>query len=235
MRSKKAGPGSTLRALRRNNYWTLADIAARTGIPISTLSKIENDQASPSYDQLVRLSDGLQVDIAQLFSAIRSAPSAARGGRRSLSRAGDGSSIETAHDFLRYLHTDLLNKAFTPIIAEVRCRRIEDYGEFQQHAGEEFLYIIEGEVELHTEQYAPVLLKKGDSIYFDSSMRHAYVAHGAGVCRTMSICTVPNVHPAQELVPVKGGEPTTTSVAHRVQPAANAPAGRSGKRRRAAR
>jgi transcriptional regulator with XRE-family HTH domain len=193
MRSK-AEPGATLKALRRSSNWTLAYISQRTAIPVSTLSKIENNQASPSYDQLVRLSDALQVDIAQLFSALRSAPAALHSGRRSISKGSNGRSIETAHELLTYLHTDLLNKAFTPIIAEIRCRRIEDYGEFQRHAGEEFLYAVRGAVELHTEQYSPLLLREGESIYFDSSMAHAYVAHGNAPCTVLSICTARQVH-----------------------------------------
>jgi len=213
-----AAPGATLRALRRRNGWTLAHVAERSGIPVSTLSKIENDQASPSFDQLVRLSDGLQIDIAQLFSALKSPPLASSGGRRSINRTGDGKLIETPNQRLSYLNTDLLNKAFIPIIAEVHARSIEDYGEYQRHAGEEFLYVIEGAVELYTEQYAPVLLQTGESIYFDSSMGHAYVARGQGTCRTLSICTAPHLHIAHG---TSSAAPATTADAEAEQAASS--------------
>lgn len=45
---------------------------------------------------------------------------------------------------------------------------MEEFGEFMRHPGEEFLYVIEGELELHTQCYAPVVLKAGESIYLDS-------------------------------------------------------------------
>ena len=60
-----------------------------------------------------------------------------------------------------------------------------------RHEGEEFLYILEGELELHTECYAPLVLKARESVYFDSRMGHAYIARGTEPCRALSMCTVP--------------------------------------------
>jgi transcriptional regulator with XRE-family HTH domain len=51
-----AKPGEALKNLRKRNRWTLTDISKKTGIPPSTLSRIENDQISPTYDLLLRLS-----------------------------------------------------------------------------------------------------------------------------------------------------------------------------------
>ncbi len=116
-------------------------------------------------------------------------------GRRSLNRLGDGELIEMSNHTLRYLSTDLLSKQVTPILCEYRARTLEEFGDFMHHAGEEFLFVLEGAVELHTEYYAPVILKAGESIYFDSRMGHAYLAHGPGVCRALSI----NVTPQEEM------------------------------------
>jgi quercetin dioxygenase-like cupin family protein len=60
------------------------------------------------------------------------------------------------------------------------------------HPGEEYAFVIEGEVDLHTSLYTAVRLKAGDSIYFDSGMGHAYLA--AGPCRVLSICSGPETH-----------------------------------------
>ncbi len=86
-----ANPGVTLRAVRNRMGWTLAEVGKRTGLPVSTLSKIENGKMSLSYDKLVRLSEGLDIDIAQLFATDTGAPPAALNGRRSITRAGEGS------------------------------------------------------------------------------------------------------------------------------------------------
>jgi transcriptional regulator with XRE-family HTH domain len=188
-----ARPGTALRALRKRNHWTLADVAKRTGIPPSTLSRIENDQISPTYDLLLRLSKGLAIDVSQLLSAAPAPADVAsdQPGRRSVNRLEDGEMVPMSNHTLRYLSTDLLNKQMTPILSEYRARSLEEFGPLMRHEGEEFLYILEGELELHTECYAPLVLKARESVYFDSRMGHAYIARGTEPCRALSMCTVP--------------------------------------------
>ncbi|MGH8191053.1 MAG: helix-turn-helix domain-containing protein [Rhodanobacteraceae bacterium] len=184
-----ARPGWALRALRKRKHWTLAEVGVRTGLPISTLSKIENGKMSLSYDKLARLSAGLEIDISQLFDAGASAPPNTISGRRIVTRAGTGLAIETENYSHLYPAADLLSKRFIPIVAELHARSLAEFGELIRHAGEEYAYVLEGTVELHTDLYAPVRLETGDSIYFDSGMGHAYIAVGVGRCRVLSICS----------------------------------------------
>lgn len=195
----RARPGTALRELRKTKGWTLADVRDRTGIPTSTLSRIENDQMSPTYDLLLRLSDGLSLDLSQLLSAAQETPvkNNEQVGRRSVNRGADGERVQMLNHTLRYLSTDLLNKQITPILCEYHARTLQEFGDFMQHEGEEFLYVLEGELELHTDCYAPLRLKTGESVYFDSRMGHAYLNGGAEPCRALSICTVPNAATVQ--------------------------------------
>jgi transcriptional regulator with XRE-family HTH domain len=190
-----AKPGTALKNLRKNNRWTLLDVSKRTGIPASTLSRIENDQVSPTYDLLLRLSNGLSLDLTQLLSLGERPPGATSGaeqtGRRSVNHGDGGEIVAMSNHTLRYLSTDLLNKQITPILCEYRARTLDEFGEFMRHPGEEFLYVIDGELELHTECYLPLVLGPGESIYFDSRMGHAYVARGDKPCHALSVCTVP--------------------------------------------
>lgn len=190
------GPGAALRALRTQRGWTLAEVAERTGLPISTLSKLENSKMSLTYAKLVALSAGLNVDIAQLVSADFSTPpsSGRASGRRSVTRARQGQTIDTGHYFYQYLAADLLNKHFVPIVGEIRARSIEEFGDLIPHSGEEFVYVLEGAVEIHTSQYAPLKLEVGDSMYFDSEMPHAYIAAAPGPCRILSVCSASETH-----------------------------------------
>ena len=186
----KAKPGKVLKSLRQANGWTLADVSRRTGLQVSTLSKIENDKLSLSYDKLARLSRGLEIDIGVLFSSEAAAtPPAAVTGRRSVTRAGEGRLIETETYESLYPATDLLNKRFVPIVSEIRARSLDEFSEMIRHPGEEYTFVLEGTVELHTSLYAPVRLETGDSIYFDSGMDHAYVSVGAGRCRVLTVCS----------------------------------------------
>jgi transcriptional regulator with XRE-family HTH domain len=200
-----ARPGAMLRAIRAERGWTLAQVSECTGLPIATLSKIENDKISLSYEKLVRISNGLEIDIGRLFGAkVDSAPEVVPTGRRSITRRGDGSAIETESYSHLYPAADLLNKKIVPIIAELKARSRSEFGPLIRHRGEEYAMVLDGVVEFHTDLYAPVLLDKGDSIYFDSSMAHGYIAASDELCRVLSVCSaldlprVPRVDDAAE-------------------------------------
>lgn len=193
--SMPARPGAVVRALREQRGWTLADVSERTGLSVSTLSKVENDKMSLTYDKLSRISKGLAIDIGQLFAEGSTpgsaAPAPMRGfsGRRSVSRSGEGSVIDTPNYGHVYPATELLSKQMVPIFGQPKARTLEEFGELLRHSGEEFSVVLEGAVLFHTELYAPVLLQAGDSVYFDSSMGHAYLRVGEGLCRVLTVCS----------------------------------------------
>ena len=185
-----AKPGSMLKKLRIQRGWTLKEVSRRTGYPVSTLSKIENDRVSLTYDKLTRISAGLEVDFSRLFGTPEAAlDPAALHGRRSVTRLGEGRSIESKNYFHIYPAAELLNKRLIPIVVDVRARSLEDFGELVQHSGEEYIYVLEGEIEVHTSVYAPLRLKMGDSIYLDSTMGHAYIAACDAPCRVLAVCS----------------------------------------------
>src|SRR3954465_9101788 len=84
--------GVCLRAARQARGLTLKQVAERTGMALSTLSKVENNQMSLTYDKLLQLTFGLKMEIAELFSPanLRTEPSPIVTARRSISRAGQG-------------------------------------------------------------------------------------------------------------------------------------------------
>ena len=216
-----AKPGAVLKAQRRKHGWTLAEVSRRTGLPLSTLSKIENDKMSLSFDKLLRLSSGLGVDISALFNGEVGKEGPGASGRRSIIRGGEGKAIETPNYSHLYPAWELLNKRIIPIIAEPHARSLEEFGELIRHPGEEYAYVLEGEIDLYTSLYAPVRLKAGDSIYFDSGMGHAYIAVGEGPCRVLSL----NSTPETQLIAASAGRP-------RAEAPRRTPAG-AGKKKRA--
>jgi transcriptional regulator with XRE-family HTH domain len=221
--------GPALRALRKQNDWTLADVSSRTGLPISTLSKVENDKLSLSYDKLVRLSEGLQVDIAQLFSpgltpSGETADAPRPFGRRSVQRAGEGNFIETKNYTHFYPASELLQKKLVPIIAELHARTLDEFGELVRHSGEEYAIVLEGACELHTELYAPLRLERGDSVYFDSAMGHAYLLTSSDRCLLLSVCSSPEAQIREKFSPVEksAAAPAPPKVTRAARPASPA-------------
>jgi len=177
--------GARLRELRRARGWTLAEVAARSGISQSTLSKVENQQMSLTYDNIIRLADGLDVDPSELFAE---AGQSVANSRRSVARHGEGRLQATKNYDYYYLAADLANKRMLPIYTLIKCRDIAEFGPLVQHSGEEFIYVLRGAIEVHTEHYAPVRLDEGDGVYIDSTMAHAYVSVSKEDAFVLGIC-----------------------------------------------
>ena len=89
--------------------------------------------------------------------------------RRSITRQGQGLRVETPNYDYRYLCTDLAKKAMVPILITIRARSLVSFGSFSTHSGEEFIYVLRGEVEVHTEFYEPTALRAGEAMYIDST------------------------------------------------------------------
>ena len=163
--------GERIHRLRQARRLTLQQLAEACDLAPSTISKVENGQMSPTYENIVRLAKGLGVEVAELFSDPVATPS----GRRSITRAAGGTKLSTPHYEYEMLCTELTNRRFIPIHATVRAKDILEFPQLTRHDGEEFVYVLSGSVILHTEHYEPVRLEPGDSCYFASNMGHALV------------------------------------------------------------
>jgi len=74
-----------------------------------------------------------------------------------------------------------------PLEILVRARSVDEFDHWSQHRGEEFVYVLSGAIEIHTEHYAPFRLEQGESAYFDSSMRHVYITVSKDEARVLSV------------------------------------------------
>jgi transcriptional regulator with XRE-family HTH domain len=165
--------GERVREFRRRNNWTLEEAGRRTGLARSTLSKIENEQMSPTFEVVQKLAAGLEIELPQLFVA---AESAGTSGRRTLTRAGEGRARVTPTYEHELLNVELARKKMIPFKTRVRARSFEEFSSWVRHPGEEFLYVLEGGIAFYTEFYEPVVLSAGDSVYYDSDMGHACIS-----------------------------------------------------------
>ena len=77
--------------MRMRNDWTLKEMSKRTGIPFSTLAKVEHDRLTLTYDKLQQLSERLKIRMSELFAEAakaRTAVTARRSIGRSTARSG---------------------------------------------------------------------------------------------------------------------------------------------------
>ena len=182
--------GTVMKSIRARNGWTLKEMSAKSGIPVSTLSKVEHDRLTLSYDKLQQLSQRLSIRMSDLFAEEEGDSAPRVTGRRSVGPIDQAVRVTTDNYDYHYLCTDLRQKRMIPIITRIRAHSAREFGELVRHHGEEFIYVLEGEIEIHTEFYDPVTLKTGQGIYLDSSMGHAYVAaEGFDEALVLGVCS----------------------------------------------
>lgn len=179
--------GDRLKEIRLANKWTLEDVSQRTGLARSTLSKIENDQISPTFTAVQKLISGLAIDLPQLLSPPK--PQTRTMGRRDLTRTGEGQLHPTPTYEHELLSHQLAQKRMIPFKTIVRARAFDEFNEWVRHDGEEFLIVLDGAIFLYSEFYEPLHLEQGDSIYFDSDMGHALVSVSEEDAVVLSVCT----------------------------------------------
>ncbi|MBD1566832.1 XRE family transcriptional regulator [Vibrio sp. SA48] len=165
--------GQRIKDIRTKLGITLEEASQRTGLARSTLSKIENEQISPTFQAMQKLAHGLQIDMPQLFEPPKKILAT---GRRDISRCGEGKPHPTPTYEHELLATQLSNKKMMPFKSRVRARAFEEYNDWVRHDGEEFLLILSGDVLFYSEFYEPVRLAEGDSVYYDANMGHMLVS-----------------------------------------------------------
>lgn len=182
--------GAVMRELRARFGWTLKEMSAKTGIPVSTLSKVEHDRLTLTYDKLQQVSQRLNMRMSDLFAEGAGGSSGqAVLARRSMGGIEQAFRVETPNYDYHYLCSELLRKLMIPVIARVRSHSAKEFGDLVHHNGEEFIYVLEGRIVVHTEYYDPVELNQGQYIYLDSTMGHAYVtAEGCEEATLLSVC-----------------------------------------------
>ncbi|MEP7242105.1 MAG: XRE family transcriptional regulator [Gammaproteobacteria bacterium] len=168
--------GELLRGLRTRNHWTLQEMSDKTGIPRSTLAKVEHDRLTLGYDKLQQISQRLKMRMSELFAAPGDESETRALTRRSVGTLQSAVHVDSPNYEHFFLCPDLRKKRMIPMLSRVRARTLAEFGELVRHSGEEFFYVLEGRIEVHTEFYEPIIVEKGQCIYLDSTMGHAYLA-----------------------------------------------------------
>ena len=160
--------GREVRAFREKLGLTIAELAKRSGISAGMLSKIENGSTSPSLASIQALSRALHVPVTALFRSYEESHQA------SFVKAGQGLAIErrgtrAGHQYQLLGHTPHGALAVEPYL--ITLAEKSDVFPIFQHAGLEFLYMLEGEVS-YRHGTSTYILTPGDSLFFDSQAPH---------------------------------------------------------------
>ena len=185
--------GLRLKEVRTARKLTLSQASKMAGVSVSGLSKIENAVVSPSFDIIKKICDGLDIPIEDLVASERLQTAGHQIlGRKTTTLQGEGARFTSGqYDYVAHA-TELSRKGMVPLALRVRARSIEEFDHWSQHHGEEFVYVLAGAIEIHSEFYAPFQLNQGESAYFDSSMAHLFVSVSRDDAHVLSISFDPN-------------------------------------------
>ena len=179
------GIAEKLRSLRLRKSMGLAQLAAHTGLSAAMLSKLENARLVPTLPTLVRIATVFDVGLDYFFTDPRKRHVVAISRKdERIKFPADPKLRNAAYEFesLNFRATDRKLHAFLANFHHVPPGKIAPHF----HAGVEFLYIMDGELEISigSEIYR---LCKGDAIYFDSVQKHAYRSPGNENCAAVVI------------------------------------------------
>lgn len=174
--------GRRLRARRQELGLSLRELAERVALTASFLSQIERDLASPSIQSLRKISDALEVPIFYfLVEPDVKSPVVRRDERVQLRLPGSNLAYQ--------LMTPDLSRQMEVLLAEKEPGQEMITMPLRQQT-EEFIYILEGQLEIELGQEA-YLLGPGDSVYFDGPMLRRLTARGDTTLRFISVITPP--------------------------------------------
>ena len=148
-----------LRAVRKQRGLTLEALAQQTGLTKSYLSKIERRCSTPSIAVALKVAKALEVDVGRLFSEDAAQE------KITVERVTDNAEGER----YRVLASSLLGKTMSPFVVRPSEQLADD--PHPEHAGQEFMFVHAGTIELDYGDQT-FTLEPGDSAYFDASVSH---------------------------------------------------------------
>ncbi|WP_146344532.1 helix-turn-helix domain-containing protein [Phaeobacter marinintestinus] len=162
--------GREVRAFRRQQEITVAELAQITGLSIGMLSKIENGNTSPSLTTLQTLANALSVPLTSFFRRFEESRQAVH------TKSGEGVSIDREgtranhqYNLLGHIGANASGVIVEPYL--ITLTEESDVFPTFQHGGIETIYMLEGEVDYrHGDEVYP--LKPGDTLFFDADSPH---------------------------------------------------------------
>jgi DNA-binding XRE family transcriptional regulator len=162
--------GRMLKGFRAAQKMTVTELAAETGLSAGMLSKIENGLTSPSLGSLQALSNALGVPLTAFFRSFEERR-AAMHVKAGMGAEADRAGTRAGHQYNLLGHLGGTTSGVTMEPYLITLTQDSDTFETFQHAGVEFLYMLEGVVQYRHEDQT-YLLEKGDSLFFEADAPH---------------------------------------------------------------
>ena len=174
--TKEIPVGEKIKTLREQKGLLLKDVADRTGFSTALISQMENHLVSPSLGTLIKLAKALDVKVGDFFGESHEDPYTIvrKDEQKTVSRFASKEGVKYGYSY-GSLGFDLKNRHMEPFIVTLEPATIKT-SKTSTHEGEEFIYVLEGEMEVILGNHRDVLYP-GDSIYYDSTIPHRVQCH----------------------------------------------------------
>ena len=177
------GHGQKVRSSREAQGFTLKEVGAKTGISADVLDRLERGETYLPLGQLIKLSKALSLKMSDVISSGQEPFTIVRSEqRRSFSRFGK--SKEDSHGYeYESLAPNKKDRTMEPFIVTLHPTAAD---EPSSHDGQEFIFVLDGEMEVVVGDVRDVL-KSGDAVYYDSTSTHLVKAHGDKPAKILAV------------------------------------------------
>lgn len=183
--------GQKIKELRSSMRLSLKELSGKTDLPEPVLSQIENDIVPPTIAALAKIGRALKVELGYFFQK------EPLGGEVEVVRRDERKIVRRQRPLgptpLSYSYQSLAyrkpHRNMQPFLIEFDIDIQEEIPSLS-HEGEEFLYLLEGELEFRTLKES-IILHEGDSLYFDSLISHAFYGRGKKKPKAIVVIFIP--------------------------------------------
>ncbi len=168
--------GQRVRMVREEKGLTVEDVGQRTGLSEQHLDRIEADEVSPPLGVLIRIAKALDMKLGRFISSGEVKPFTVvrKDERQVVSRFTSSQGDQYGYTY-ESLAPDKKDRHMEPFMVTLVPSRAKK--ELSSHAGQEFIFVVKGALEVTLDKHTDVL-HPGDSIYYDSTVPHLARCHG---------------------------------------------------------
>jgi transcriptional regulator with XRE-family HTH domain len=184
--------GAKIQQIRENREMSVEELADESQCSVEVIKSIESGDLIPSLTPLIKIARVLGVRLGTfLDDAPQTGPVMVKSGKSEqvIHFSGKEDHPDTSALDFYALASGKADRHMEPFMIDVRLPTSNDY-KLASHEGEEFIYVMEGEIEIlyGQERY---LLSKGDSIYYDSVIPHDLHAYGDKNAKILAVVYTP--------------------------------------------
>ena len=176
--------GERIKKLREAQDMTLAQVCKLTGIEEERLQAYEDGSAVPSIGAVIQLSRVLGSKMAGLLHGGGTVSDSLTICRSGESLAGEQGDTEQSYAYASLTRPGTAGHLMEPFL--LSFDPVAKQGVPITHDGQEFVYVVDGTIELFYDGHS-YRLEKGDSAYLDSSLPHTFHGLGETVAKVLAV------------------------------------------------